>query len=802
MNLLEHAADYWMRQLWSVSLQVAILIPLAALLGFCLRRAPARYRYLLWLIVMARLAVPVALISPLGIGQLPEQLLAAGLQRLTNPSPLPSPGGPVSETAAAPYDAPEVGTAERPQAIPATYARIYSASLMLSLAWLSGVIFLALLVGARLLLERRLSGACRRVERADLAELAQSLAGELGLKKTVRLMQAELPGRMPIPAVAGVLRPAIILPNEMAAGWSREAIEPVLLHELIHIKRGDCLINMAQIVFQVIYFFHPMVWIANRTMRRERELACDDEVVRRCRGGSTAYVRSMLQVIETVVRRPHRWLPGMAMAENTSNLGRRIRRMMRSDYEVSEKHSRKYVSLVLVAALLCVAVSARGLARKSSAPERLNIAASDPQPHQPAADPKVPAPIDPDPRAGNPAKQELEIRTPRTEVASAPSPAPKAPQRQPLRVGNAVQESKLTNRVSPVMPMAAADNHIVGMVTLEVTIDEAGIPAAFRIALGAPLFEGAAVHAVRQWRYAPTLLNGEPVAVITNVVLGFGLPDKMVIDREGNLRGSDGLPVSLEDARQIQGTIVVTPEREVTFEAVERALQALQNKGAQNVQLMSSEFIARAGRLFYRAQSTTGTAGVIGGVRGGVAGGVIGGVPGGVVRGVPGGVGAGTTGGAIGGVGGGVGRGTGSGIGSGVGGGIGGAIGGVGGGIGRGTGSGIGSGVGGGIEGIFAGSAYGIRLPELDIDVTVLSNIARSSGIVEPQPANTPFGPVSALSYWVFVSEAGEVLDVEKATGPDVPAVAAALQQARVLAPGNRAGVPVPVAVLVTIPIR
>ncbi len=88
--------------------------------------------------------------------------------------------------------------------------------------------------------------------------------------------------------------------------------------------------------------------------------------------------------------------------------------------------------------------------------------------------------------------------------------------------------------------------------------------------------------------------------------------------------------------------------------------------------------------------------------------------------------------------------------------------------------------------------------PRLDVDLAALGEIARSSGVSVPQ-SDTPFGPASMLSYRVFVSEAGEILDVVHLSGPDVPAVEEALRQARVLAPGRRAGVPVPVAVLMTV---
>lgn len=94
-----------------------------------------------------------------------------------------------------------------------------------------------------------------------------------------------------------------------------------------------------------------------------------------------------------------------------------------------------------------------------------------------------------------------------------------------IRVGGQVQEAKLVHYVAPEYPIAARSAHIAGRVLLDVRIDRFGTVSDVKVNSGHELLAAAAVDAVRQWRYEPTLLNGQPVDVTTAVEAVFQLDD-------------------------------------------------------------------------------------------------------------------------------------------------------------------------------------------------------------------------------------------------------------------------------------
>jgi len=104
-----------------------------------------------------------------------------------------------------------------------------------------------------------------------------------------------------------------------------------------------------------------------------------------------------------------------------------------------------------------------------------------------------------------------------------PPPAPGIQPREPIRVASSLQKSLLIRQVEPVYPRLAIIAHVEGSVLAEARITQSGTIDSLRIISGNPLLTQAVIDAVKQWRYQPTLLNGEPIDVITTITVNFKL---------------------------------------------------------------------------------------------------------------------------------------------------------------------------------------------------------------------------------------------------------------------------------------
>lgn len=105
-----------------------------------------------------------------------------------------------------------------------------------------------------------------------------------------------------------------------------------------------------------------------------------------------------------------------------------------------------------------------------------------------------------------------------------PPPPPKAPKPTgPQRIGGRVMEASLIRKVQPVYPPLAKSARVQGQVEFTAIIGKDGTIQNLTLVKGHPLLVRAAQEAVEQWRYKPTLLNGEPVDVITNIIVNFTL---------------------------------------------------------------------------------------------------------------------------------------------------------------------------------------------------------------------------------------------------------------------------------------
>jgi len=165
----------------------------------------------------------------------------------------------------------------------------------LLLGWAVGFAAVLLYFGFGSTHLHRISRRARRVTDAEWLEAASWARRRLHLQRRIRLLRSEEVG---VPMTWGALRPAIVLPAT-ANSWDASLRRDVLLHELAHVKRQDYLIQNVVRAACAFYWFNPLVWLAAAEIRQQRELACDDEVLR---AGSPAseYATHLLMVARTL----------------------------------------------------------------------------------------------------------------------------------------------------------------------------------------------------------------------------------------------------------------------------------------------------------------------------------------------------------------------------------------------------------------------------------------------------------------------------------------------------------------------
>jgi protein TonB len=108
-------------------------------------------------------------------------------------------------------------------------------------------------------------------------------------------------------------------------------------------------------------------------------------------------------------------------------------------------------------------------------------------------------------------------------LPEAPPPPPPPPPQQPVRVGGNIRTPTKTRDIKPVYPPIAQSARVQGVVIIEATIGADGRVKDAKVLRSIPLLDQAALDAVKQWQFTPTLLNGVPVPVIMTVTVQFTL---------------------------------------------------------------------------------------------------------------------------------------------------------------------------------------------------------------------------------------------------------------------------------------
>ncbi len=151
----------------------------------------------------------------------------------------------------------------------------YFGTNLVPLAWSLGVLFLLIRTTIAISRLQWLSRKRNNFHSKKWEETLKDISNRYAFQRSVRIVVNR---HIPIPATLGIFRPVLLIP-EKATHWTEEKRRVVLLHELAHMKRHDYLTNLISQLACVLYWINPLIWIASRWFRIERESACDNFVL-------------------------------------------------------------------------------------------------------------------------------------------------------------------------------------------------------------------------------------------------------------------------------------------------------------------------------------------------------------------------------------------------------------------------------------------------------------------------------------------------------------------------------------------
>ncbi|MGL4739333.1 MAG: M56 family metallopeptidase [Sarcina sp.] len=150
-------------------------------------------------------------------------------------------------------------------------------SISLGEIWFIGVIVcLAYYMMKYLILQKKFK-KCNKVCKKDVLEVLERCKKTLKISKNIEILESEF---LSSPAITGFWKTKILVPKKFLDNNSSEDIELIFVHELMHLKYGDILLNLFLDVMKIIYFFNPLIYIASRKVKNDCEIACDYRVLK------------------------------------------------------------------------------------------------------------------------------------------------------------------------------------------------------------------------------------------------------------------------------------------------------------------------------------------------------------------------------------------------------------------------------------------------------------------------------------------------------------------------------------------
>ena len=276
------------------------------------------------------------------------------------------------------------------------------------------------------------------------------------------------------PATVGIRRPTVLLPPEFLVSLRPSEIDAVFAHEIAHIQRGDFLKNILLGVLSLPAAYHPLLALTRRHVAESREMICDGMAAEAI-GGRESYARSLLRLASLLSDRTAPRVLHTIGIFDANIFERRVINLTRQTLHIPV---RRRLAISAACALLAFATCASALTLR------------------------------------------MEVNEPKAQ-----SPTPNPPS---INVKSTSLE--IVSKVQPIFPQEEKDKakanktKIDAKVLLGVVIGADGAVKDINVTKSeGDNFDKSALDAVKQWRWKPYLLNGEPIAVKTTITVTYTL---------------------------------------------------------------------------------------------------------------------------------------------------------------------------------------------------------------------------------------------------------------------------------------
>lgn len=273
------------------------------------------------------------------------------------------------------------------------------------------------------------------------------------------------------PVTIGVTHKQILFPARMVSSLSEKDMQAAIAHEFAHMRRNDFLKNLVYEFLALPITFHPVFWLTRERVMESREMVCDQIAAQI--GERRQYAQSLLRLASLLVEGMPTRTPHAIGIFDATTFERRVMRL-------TEKQSLISIRRRLLATTACALVGLGICVSALAFSVHIDALAAGDESH-----------------------------------TAAPN--------KPVNVRSDIIAGNIVSKVNPVYPADAKKARIQGTVALDAVIGKTGDVEQLKVASGPRLLQQSALDAVRQWKYKPFLLNGDPVDVKTTINVIYSL---------------------------------------------------------------------------------------------------------------------------------------------------------------------------------------------------------------------------------------------------------------------------------------